>query len=116
MSVILDVMVVNVTPTQASQLIASGQVEVIDVRDPEEWARGHLPGARLISLAELRQSGAKGLPAEGVLFVCAGGVRSQTAGRIALGHGIKRVYSVVGGTKSWVKAGLPLANELSVAV
>jgi rhodanese-related sulfurtransferase len=51
-----------------------------------------------------------------VLFVCAGGVRSQTAARAALEHGIRRVFSLAGGTLSWKKAGLPLEAPLAVAV
>jgi len=43
-------------------------------------------------------------------------VRSQTAARYATERGVTRVYSLTGGTQSWMKAGLPLANELSVAV
>jgi rhodanese-related sulfurtransferase len=106
-------MVVRVNPEQARKLIDSGSVEVIDVRDPAEWARGHVPGARLVELAAVRSAN---LPSEGILFVCAGGVRSQTAARYALERGVTRVYSLTGGTQSWIKAGLPLTNELSVAV
>ena len=109
-------MVVNVTPQHAWELISKGEVEVVDVRDAAEWERGHVPGARLLPLAHLRANPGKGLPESGVLFVCAGGVRSQTAARVALEHGITRVYSVIGGTTSWVKAGLPLSTPLSVAV
>lgn len=108
-------MVVNVSPQQAHELIANGSVEVIDVRAAAEWERGHVPGARLLSLDEVRANPAL-LPREGILFVCAGGVRSQTAARVAAQHGIKRVYSLTGGTLSWVKAGLPLAMPLDVAV
>ncbi|MBX3189621.1 MAG: rhodanese-like domain-containing protein [Labilithrix sp.] len=109
-------MFARVNPSEAQALIASGAVEVVDVRDPSEWARGHVPGARLCTLASLRAEPRANLPRDGVLFVCAGGVRSQTAARIASDFGLTRVYSLVGGTQSWVKAGLPLANELSVAV
>jgi rhodanese-related sulfurtransferase len=107
---------VNVTPQRAWELISKGEVEVVDVRDPAEWEQGHVPGARLLPLASVRQNPLKNLPSEGILFVCAGGVRSQTAARVALEHGITRVYSVIGGTTSWVKAGLPLTTPLSVAV
>ncbi len=105
----------SLTPQRASELIASGEVEVVDVRHPEEWAHGHVPGARLMTLDEVR-SHPERLPRENVLFVCAGGVRSQTAARVALHHGIKRVYSLTGGTLSWIKAGLPLALPLDIAV
>ncbi len=109
-------MVVNVTPQRAWELISKGDVEVVDDRDPAEWESGHIPGARLLPLAQVRASPRKLLPEAGVLFVCAGGVRSQTAARTALDHGVQRVYSVIGGTSSWVKAGLPMTSPLRVAV
>ncbi len=106
-------MVVSVTPHQAFELISHGDVEVIDVRTAEEWSAGYVPGARLVPLAELRSAPDAALgtdTARGVVFVCAGGVRSQTAGRIALAYGLTRVYSIIGGTDSWVRAGLPLEH------
>jgi rhodanese-related sulfurtransferase len=109
-------MVVNVTPRQAWELIEKGEVTVVDVRDAHEWDRGHIPGALLVPLAQVRANPRKHLPAGRVLFVCAGGVRSQTAARIAQDHGIADVLSVIGGTTSWIKAGLPLTPPLSVAV
>jgi len=106
---------VSLTPQRASELIASGEVVVVDVRHPDEWANGHVPGARLMTLDDVRAYPER-LPRENVLFVCAGGVRSQTAARAALHHGIKRVYSLTGGTLSWIKAGLPLSRPLDIAV
>ncbi len=109
-------MVVSVTPQQAFELVSHGDVDVVDVRSADEWSTGYVPGARLTSLAELRSEPAASLAGlggsgdRGVLFVCAGGVRSQTAGRIALAYGLTRVYSVIGGTDSWVRAGLPLEH------
>ena len=108
-------MVVNVTPQRASEMIRTGEVEVIDVRAGTEWESGHVPGARRLSLDEIRND-PRALPQAGVLFVCAGGVRSQTAARIAMEHGVQRVYSLIGGTLSWTKAGLPLEMALDVAV
>jgi rhodanese-related sulfurtransferase len=105
-------MIHSVTPQQANELITRGEVDVVDVRDPSEWAGGHLPGARLVPLDELRAAPSSLLPKDGVLFVCAAGVRSETAARIAAGLGLTRVYNLSGGTRGWVKAGLPLVNEL----
>jgi rhodanese-related sulfurtransferase len=110
-------MVVSITPQQAFELISRGDVLVVDVRNADEWSGGYVPGARLVPLSELRADpGATldGVPSP-VLFVCAGGVRSQTAGRIALAHGLHTAYSVIGGTDSWVRAGLPL-EQARVAV
>jgi rhodanese-related sulfurtransferase len=106
----------SLTPQQANELISRGEVEVIDVRDPGEWSGGHLPGARLVPLDQLRANPRALLPRDGVLFVCAAGVRSQTAARIAAGIGHTRVYNLSSGTRGWVKAGYDLVNDISVAV
>lgn len=109
-------MFARVNPAEASKLLKSGKLEVIDVRDAAEWAKAHVPGARQVTLAQLREDARPHLRRDGVLFVCAAGVRSETAARLALDHGLTRVYSLVGGTQSWIKAGLPVATELQLAV
>ena len=109
-------MIQSLTAQQAHELISRGDVEVVDVRDPGEWSGGHLPGARLVPLDQLRASPKSALTRDGVLFVCAAGVRSQTAARIAASHGLTTIYSLSSGTRGWVNAGYPLVNDLSVAV
>ena len=109
-------MIQSIGPQQAQELINRGDVEVIDVRDPGEWSGGHIDGARLVPLDQLRANPKATLPRDGVLFVCAAGVRSQTAARVAASLGLTRVYSLSSGTRGWVKAGLSLVNDLSVAV
>jgi rhodanese-related sulfurtransferase len=109
-------MIHSVNAHQANELISRGEVEVIDVRDAHEWNDGYLAGARLVPLAQLKANPKASLARDGVLFVCAAGVRSQTAARVAAMHGLTKVYSLNGGTRGWVKAGLPLVHDLSVAV
>ena len=109
-------MVQSITAKQASELIAKGAIEVIDVREPGEWnASGHIAGARLIPLQKLQSNPKATLPSDGVLFVCAAGVRSQTAARLASQYGVARVYSLMGGTRGWVNAGLPLVHDVAVS-
>jgi rhodanese-related sulfurtransferase len=89
---------------------------VIDVREPHEWVEGHIPSARLLPLGQFRQN-PKALvvdPERAVVFVCAAGVRSETAARLSLQHGFKEVFNLSGGTRAWVKAGLPLEQESAV--
>jgi rhodanese-related sulfurtransferase len=107
-------MVQPLTPTQASERIAQGGVDVIDVRDPHEWIDGHVPTARLVPLSRFRQNPKAELHQDCVLFVCAAGVRSESAARLALQHGFKEVYNLIGGTRGWVRAGLALDHEPAV--
>ena len=109
-------MIQSLTPQQAHELISRGEIEIIDVRDPSEWSGGHLPGARLVPLDQLRASPKSALTRDGVLFVCAAGMRSQTAARLATSQGLKTVYNLSSGTRGWVNAGFALVDDLSVAV
>jgi rhodanese-related sulfurtransferase len=99
------------SPQQAQELISGGNVEVVDVREPGEWSGGHLPGARHVPLDRLRATPKAVLTRDGIIFVCAAGMRSQTAARVAEANGMTRVYSLTGGTRSWVNAGLPLVQD-----
>lgn len=109
-------MIHSISPIEARKLISDGVVDVVDVRDASEWSGGHVPGARFVPLEQLRACPKASLHRDGVLFVCAAGIRSQTAARIAAAAGLKELYNLSGGTRGWVKAGLPLVSDLSVAV
>jgi rhodanese-related sulfurtransferase len=100
-----------------AQALAQRGVTVVDVREPSEWANGHIAGARLLPLSTLRTVAVdKVLPKRKVLFVCAAGVRSRLAARLAAESGVREIYNLVGGTSAWSKRGLPLVRELEVAV
>ncbi len=109
-------MIHSVSPREAQELISHGDVDVVDVRDAVEWSGGHVPRARFVPLDQLRANPRAALHRDGVLFVCAAGIRSQTAARIAATLGLREIYNLSGGTRGWVKAGLPLVSDLSVAV
>jgi rhodanese-related sulfurtransferase len=107
-------MLQSVTAKQASELLSQLDLDIVDVRESGEWATGHLPGARLVPLSELRETTRASLPRDGVLFVCAAGVRSETAARLALQNGLTKVYNLAGGTRGWQRAGLPLVTDADV--
>ena len=109
-------MVRNITPYEAQDLILHGAVDVVDVRELHEWSTGHIEGSRLVPLDRLRLSPKASLPRDGVVFVCAAGIRSQTAARVAEAAGLTRVYNLAGGTRAWANAGFPLVRELARAV
>ena len=83
---------------------AEGLVPLVDVRQPEEYEAGHVPGAKLIPLADVIAR-LKEIPVEGPVYViCQTGVRSQRAADFYRTRGIE-AYNVAGGTKAWVDAG-----------
>jgi rhodanese-related sulfurtransferase len=113
-SIIMDFMIQSLDARQAHERIARGELAIIDVREPREWSSGHLPGARLVPLDRIKASPSSelsGVPGEGVLFVCAVGVRSQTAAKLAEATGRTNLYNLSGGTRGWVSAGLPLVHD-----
>lgn len=79
---------------------------LIDVRNPDEYAAGHIPGARSIPLPELAarlDELPTGCP---VYLVCQSGNRSAAAVELLATTGIEAV-SVAGGTSRWAAAGHP---------
>lgn len=101
-------MVVTISPHDLQALASKGELDIVDVREPAEWVTGHVPGARLVPLAQLRADPAGALPRDNVVFVCAKGGRSSSAAQLAEQLGKRAVYNLAGGTDGWRSAGLPL--------
>lgn len=89
----------------------AGGALVIDVREPDEYLSGHVPGARLVPIASVPDRAAE-LPAgEPVYVICASGNRSAAAADWLRNTGID-AWSVAGGTGSWIVAGHPVVYGL----
>lgn len=101
-------MVRTIAPRDAQELIAEGEIDVVDVREPNEWATGHVPGARLVPLGQLRADLAAAALGPRVLFVCERGGRSKQAAALAAQSGSAEIFDLDGGTSGWRTAGLPL--------
>ena len=80
-------------------------VTVLDVRNRSEWEEGHLPGARLMPLAELtgRLDELRGLGP--IVVHCQGGSRSAVAASVLRAAGFSDVTNVDGGFAAWLSAG-----------
>jgi rhodanese-related sulfurtransferase len=83
--------------------------QLLDVREPAEWAETGVPeGAVLIPLGEVDQSAASELdPASPVYVICRSGNRSRTAAEALVRLGFSDVVNVDGGVNAWTAAGLP---------
>ena len=82
---------------------------VVDVREPFEYVEGHVPGARLVPLAQL-PTVVGDLPRNRPVYViCASGNRSLAAAQFLARAGID-ARSVSGGTGGWVRSGRPVAT------
>ena len=94
---------------QATQLINSKHAQVLDVRDASEFARGSLPNAKNLPLAELAARGPKELKKDRpVIVLCnAGNIAGRAAAQLRA-SGFAEVYVLAGGLNAWREAGLPV--------
>lgn len=96
------------TTLQVTQLINGKNATIIDIRPPEEFAKGSLPNARNLP-ADRVKDGAGGLKKDRPLIViCANG---QAAGKVAAqlrSSGFNEVFVLGGGLAAWREAGLPI--------
>ena len=88
--------------TRAAQMLAAGELFVLDVRTPQETSSGIIPGALLIPIDELPQR-ARELPrdARAKLVYCASGQRSAAACEFLSEQGFAELYNLENGFLGW---------------
>src|SRR5512147_820130 len=95
---------------QATQLINSRNATIVDIRSPEEFAKGSLPNAKNIPADKIGERLRELKKDKPLIVVCATG---STAGRAAAqlrAAGFSEVYVLAGGLAAWREAGLPVRN------
>ncbi|ACJ01195.1 MULTISPECIES: rhodanese-like domain-containing protein [Rhodospirillales] len=105
----------NYTPEEVRAALEAGQITLIDVRTPHEYALEHIQGALLSPMPFLEP---RYLPvAEGarpIVFHCGSGMRSRIVAQRCIDSGFTRVAHMVGGMAAWKQAGLPyIATDLA---
>jgi rhodanese-related sulfurtransferase len=100
----------EVAPADLQSRLSGGeQIVVIDVREPEEFARGKIPGAHTIPRGVLEMQVDGRLPREAtVVLYCGVGGRSALAARSLADMGYDKVENLQGGWSAWTNAGLPV--------
>ena len=98
------------TASGAVQLINREKAVVIDVREADEFATGHMGGAKNVPLAQLDEKlpGAVKNKALPLILVCSTGARASRAVVVAKKLGYEQAQALGGGLKSWKDATLPL--------
>jgi molybdopterin/thiamine biosynthesis adenylyltransferase/rhodanese-related sulfurtransferase len=99
----------EIDSARARELFDSGGAVFLDVREPHEWAQGHLPGAIHVPLADVPQEAASALPdsSRPVVTYCATGRRSLRAASALAELGYE-VTSLAGGIEDWFSGGHPV--------
>ena len=100
-------MTTDYTPQEVSELTHAAELQLIDVREPEEYEGGRIAGARLVPLGELVAQAETIDRDRPVVFYCRSGARSAMATEAFRGAGFD-AHNMTGGLLDWDAAGLPL--------
>jgi rhodanese-related sulfurtransferase len=90
-----------------------GGARLIDVREDNEWERGHAAGARHIGRGVIERDIEREVPdhAAELILYCGGGYRSALAADNLQRMGYTNVRSLAGGWRAWKEAGAPVEGE-----
>ena len=104
----------TISPEEAKRLVAEGAV-LIDIREADEHARQHIPGAYHVALSRLDPALLAASTGKTVIFHCRSGARTlANASRLAAGAGPTcQAYILDGGIDAWRRAGLPVVTDES---
>lgn len=94
-------MIPTITPQEAQRRIAAGAI-LVDIREPDEYARAHIPCARNIPLRRLSKID----DAAEVVFHCKSGMRTGANAAALAACSDAPVYLLEGGLDAWRSAGL----------
>lgn len=102
-----------VSPVEATLLINREDAVVIDIRDQNEYARGHIPNARHIPTAEFerRKAELEKIKTRPLIVYCATGARSGAALTALRKAGFEKLFNLRGGLLEWEKAGQPVSRK-----
>jgi rhodanese-related sulfurtransferase len=100
----------GVNPGEATLLINREDAYIVDVREPDEYAAGHLPDAKNIPVAKLaeRIGELEKFKDKPIIVCCASGMRSSKACAELKKQGFEKLFNLTGGIDAWVGAGYPV--------
>jgi rhodanese-related sulfurtransferase len=96
-----DTNVPEIQPEDVEKVLKSEDVDIIDVRELDEYENGHIPGIKLIPLSEFVERYQEIDPNKETILVCRSGARSGRACQFLMHQGYKNVKSMVGGMLAW---------------
>ena len=102
----------SVSPLEAKKLIETcPDLQLIDVRSPQEYQSGALPDSRLIPFWDFTKGRYELAKDKPILLVCAVGGRSLAVGQLLASQGYREVYNLRGGLDAWVSQRVPLPSR-----
>ena len=104
----------EVSVQDVKSLLDKGEsLHLVDVREDNEWAKGHLPGAKHLGKGIIERDVENAIPDRGsrIVLYCGGGFRSALAADNLQNMGYENVLSMDGGYSGWKNAGLPTTQD-----
>ena len=103
----------DVTPTEASEMLAQPGVVLLDVRTQEEYDSGHIAEAILMPVSELESRLDELNPDDHIVVYCSSDQcnGSVAASNILVAHDFSHVYNIRGGIFQWEDEGFPVTPE-----
>jgi len=100
----------EIDAAQLEQMLQDG-AQLVDVREPGEYAEAHVPEARLVPMGQLPSRLGELDKTAPVHLICASGNRSSAMGDVLAVAGFD-VVNVAGGTQGWISSGRPVESGL----
>ena len=95
-------------PKDVQTRLSSGRAVVVDIREPDEFARAHIANAVSSPLSAFEKADLSAMAGKDVIFTCRTGNRTGTAAARLAARISGAAYVLEGGVEAWKAAGLPL--------
>lgn len=103
----------TVSPSEAVVIMNKDETVIVDVREPNEFAEGHIQGAINMPFSKIGERAAELDPHKNapIIVNCQSGTRSLAAGKKLTELGFTQVYELKGGLFAWKDQNLPMSKK-----
>ncbi len=101
-----------ISPAELKARLDAGRATLVDIREADEFARSHVPGARSQPLSGWENAHLTIDPDADVVFTCRSGMRTAGACDRLAARVAGEAFVLSGGLDAWVKAGLPVSTDV----
>ena len=100
----------RISNEELQTLLAKSNIQLVDVRTPQEYAQGHLANSQLIDFTrpDFKEKISQLDKDQPIVVYCAVGGRSASATNVLKSAGFKEIYDLQRGIRGWLAAGLPV--------
>jgi rhodanese-related sulfurtransferase len=102
---------ISLNPDKAAQLLKQGRAILVDIREPDEFARRRAKGAVSRPVAAIDAASLSGLPDRTVIYTCRSGMRTAAHHDRLAAAGGEGACVLEGGLDAWTAAGLPVDED-----